>query len=337
MVYYEENMPERVLCDNCMQSIKKREAFIRQRKEATPSYMDPNNHNIETIPSRTTIYYGSARNHLCPLNKAKLKQGLYYVIQSDGSLVLATLIHCESCGTYYTSNPRKIFAQYNLIQADSKHKRGCVQGEKQRQQYERQLSQRPPFKEFSYADFLTRSTVRTCSSAGHHLVDIKVGVMVMKADYSVERAIIPAVYCKDCDRYFILESEYQKLDRRGKVLCNVVEEEYWASNINKDFSFLNPESLLYKMGYNVSSNNNLSMKERQLILKAALDSELLTRAEIISHLDYLINRSKNRGSSFNDARSKWKADREYIRKVSEKDNLPTYEAKSITHKSYKKQ
>ena len=351
-IYYEEKTPNRIYCGNCFVKIKKKvdaelnkpkkekrkaknkAAFNKQKTQGekkekkTQTVPQIKEGYIETIPVGTTIYYGDPTYHKCQFDKRELVKRIYFIFRPGGTQTVTELYCCTGCGAYYAiSQKSSLFQLYDVKHAATT----------QTQRYEQPLKERPVYREFGFADFLTRSTVHTCSAAGHDLVDIQVGIKIMKKDFSIDRIVVPAVYCKDCDRYFILESEYQDLDCKGRILCNVVEEDYWTSSINKDFSFLNPESLLYKMGYNVSSNNALSMKERHLILKAALNNGLLTRAEIVSHLDYLINRSKNRGASFDHAISKWKADREYIRKVSEKDDLPTFEARSITHRTRRKQ
>ncbi len=87
------------------------------------------------------------------------------------------------------------------------------------------------------------------------------------------------------------------------------------------------------MGYSVSANNSLLMSERHAILRAALDNGLLAKAEILSHLDYLIRRSRNQ-STLNAAVEKWKDDREDVRGLSKNTAGVFYEASKIVHRSY---
>lgn len=75
------------------------------------------------------------------------------------------------------------------------------------------------------------------------------------------------------------------------------------------------------------------MSERHSILRAALDNGLLTKAEILSHLDYLIRRSRNQ-AALNTAVEKWKDDREYVRGLSKNAEGVYYEAGRIVHRRY---
>lgn len=74
---------------------------------------------------------------------------------------------------------------------------------------------------------------------------------------------------------------------------------------------LNSESILHKVGYNVSDKENLSQEERRNILKNIIESGLLTRSQVSSHLDYLIRRSKGQ-KRLRRAIEKWTSDRKFI-------------------------
>ena len=272
----------------------------------------------------------------------------------DGSLGLVELKTCPTCRAIFSNGQKKsVFAQYKVETYVPMPKKVIPKPKKQplkptRDVYpqiktEKVISkqetiypEREKTKEIKYADFLTRSSLHRCTSEGHRMVDIKAEVKLLKPGYIVEKETVPAVHCLDCHKYFILESDYQSLSQKGTILCNVVEESYWSSKNKNGFYVMNAESLLHKMGYNVRSNNDLSERDRHRILKAVIDNDILTSSEIISHLGYLINRSKNR-ASFENAISKWSTDRDYVWNLSKNKNTATYEARSITHKTAKKQ
>ena len=65
------------------------------------------------------------------------------------------------------------------------------------------------------------------------------------------------------------------------------------------------------MGYNVNAQKNLSQSQRWGILEVIVDEKIMSRIEIASHLDYLINRSKYR-RNLGEAVSKWRTDRNHI-------------------------
>ena len=88
------------------------------------------------------------------------------------------------------------------------------------------------------------------------------------------------------------------------------------------------------MGYNVNAINNLDSRERQKILGTAMINKMMTRTEVLSHLDYLIRRSQGNVSLAN-AVNKWKEDRAFVRNFQETVNTQ-YVVNSIRHRNYKK-
>ena len=109
----------------------------------------------------------------------------------------------------------------------------------------------------------------------------------------------PAVYCQTWDKFFVLEHVYRWLQSKGRVLCRIVTNEYWTAKqacINEDRSiddiYGDPESHLHSLGYNVNSQIGLSKAQRRYILRRIIMNKQMTRAEIESHLSYLIRRNQ---------------------------------------------
>ena len=118
-------------------------------------------------------------------------------------------------------------------------------------------------------------------------------------------------YCPECGAYFILEYDYKRLRSLGVLLCQVISNDNYKNST--DFSNLKPESLLHQSGYNVSSTNNLSIAQRQEILRRVIVNKLYSPAELVSFLDWLIKRNSNvSGKNMNSALDKWKADRKFV-------------------------
>ena len=144
-------------------------------------------------------------------------------------------------------------------------------------------------------------------------MDVIATVKVLNSVGVLKEVSVPAAYCKTCNKYYILETEYQKLKKYGHIVCKVVENTYWTKDLKDNPFNLNEESVLHLLGYNVNAQANLSQSQRWGLLETMVDEKVLTRMEICSHLDYLINQSKNR-KNFDLAISKWKSDRAYISK-----------------------
>lgn len=160
-------------------------------------------------------------------------------------------------------------------------------------------------------DFLTRPNVFHCMHSDHQLIDLKCDIKILRDNGSIGNEEVPAAYCPKCDSYYILEPEYQRLKKKGIILCKVVEQEFWQKGSSKNQYNLNQESLLHIMGYNVNAQKNLSQSQRWGILEVIVDEKIMSRIEIASHLDYLINRSKYR-RNLGEAVSKWRTDRNHI-------------------------
>lgn len=161
-------------------------------------------------------------------------------------------------------------------------------------------------------DVIVLSNITKCSNLKHNIKDVKISVPVLKEDSSVSQVVLCASYCCDCKRYIILKTLFNQID--GVILCQIIDETKQYNKIdNTDFEIEQSQSILYKYGYNVKSKQNLSQKQRQIILASLVESNILTRAEIISHLNTLIDRG-NKIPSWKDATQKWKQDKYYVEK-----------------------
>lgn len=112
-----------------------------------------------------------------------------------------------------------------------------------------------------------------------------------------------------------------------------MEESYYSPTTSHKANTpydMEAESLMHMLGYNVSSVYDLSDKQRWCILDNIVSSKIMTKAQIIAHLDYLIKRSSG-NTSFYTAISKWERDRSHVRDLSLVD-IPTYGVKSIHNK-----
>ena len=154
--------------------------------------------------------------------------------------------------------------------------------------------------------FLVRSQLKTCVSKKHNLNSIIVEIQVIDKNGNINNIEVNGFYCNDCKLYFILESEYERIRKKGTPLCQIFEEFKYFNNISNKFD-LNYESILYSFGYNVNSQNNLSDKQRFKILTFIIDNGILSKAEVISYLTYFINMRIGR-KEYQNAINKWKND-----------------------------
>lgn len=190
-------------------------------------------------------------------------------------------------------------------------------------------------KDITPKHFLTRVNVYKCSSAGHKLVDINCRLLVVNSKGKKETLIVPGAYCETCDKYYMLESQYQKIIEKGIPVCKVVEYNYWVTGENKhSYMNLSQESLLHMMGYNVNMQAGLPKAQRWGILEMIVDEEILSATEIMSHLQWLIRRNCG-NRNFQDARNKWEMDCKHIEEYA-RNNSSVVDVTSVQRNIYHK-
>ena len=164
----------------------------------------------------------------------------------------------------------------------------------------------------SIQDFVIRRSTFKCLHDKHQLKNIEGIINVVNSDGCIEKHVIPAGYCSECNLYFIMESTYEKIRDMGTPLCRLTDEKnYLQSNTNLKGINLAKESVLMQYGYNVSQEEGLSEKKRRTILASLIDNNILTKNDIISYLDFFINQKKSR-SQYEKAIEKWENDRDFV-------------------------
>ncbi len=162
----------------------------------------------------------------------------------------------------------------------------------------------------SAADFIIRTTNYQCTNKNHELIRINAIVRVMNSSGVIE-VELPAYYCRKCDRYYILESDYSQLKTYGYICCRV---DTFESLMNPDYNYfgkLNEKSILMNYGYSVEKKKELSEEERHEILSFMIDNNILKKNKIIDYLNWFININKKQSNKQN-AITKWKKDIEFI-------------------------
>ena len=80
------------------------------------------------------------------------------------------------------------------------------------------------------------------------------------------------------------------------------------------FKEWNEESILHMYGYNVSSTEDLSDKQRQIILYSIIANNVLQRWQIVDHISFLVSLNKEK-RNWENAVEKWRKDIEYVNSI----------------------
>lgn len=166
--------------------------------------------------------------------------------------------------------------------------------------------------DIKFADVIVLSNINYCTHKGHNVHDIIAHVPTFTPDGKIKYVDINLTYCNKCDKYIMLKSDFKSIS--GIIACEVVDETISYNYNNSDsIEISQSESILYKYGYNVKTKENISDKQRHLILAAVIESGILTRDQICSHLDTLIERG-SKIDKWKLATQKWMQDRQYVKK-----------------------
>lgn len=184
-----------------------------------------------------------------------------------------------------------------------------------------------------FTNFVVLSNVFKCNK-NHHIEQIQATVNILTPTGLIESHQVSAGYCRECNVYFILEADYCSLSHFGVLLCRKITKEVYESNgdaiINGDE--FNTESLLHQIGYNVSSQENLTSGQRQHLLKLAIDNNLYSISGLLSFLDWLIARNKKVSNrDMTQAIEKWEEDRAFVAEY-QADSQRTVRMGSVTVK-----
>lgn len=170
----------------------------------------------------------------------------------------------------------------------------------------------PKQQEIDFRNFFVHGNGR-CNKPEHYDQEDVIAVLqVLKSDMSIEEVEIEASFCQKCNAYYISESDYLAIKRKGRLLCQLMsDEEYKKYRQEMEFGELKPQSILNMIGYTVNSQDNYPDKYRQQILSFAIDSGIITKKEAIGYLSFFIRLNEGH-PNFTEAISKWHRDRNYL-------------------------
>lgn len=168
--------------------------------------------------------------------------------------------------------------------------------------------------EIEFANFVVRANSFNCNS-NHDVETVEAYVNILADDGSIFKASTIAGYCRHCKCYFILEADFRNLQRKGKLLCQLLSWEEYRTKGHAIFNGedMKAESVLKRCGYNVNATENLSSIQRQKILSLVLENGLYTETELCNFLDWLISyHGRSRTRNMSSAISKWSEDRLFV-------------------------
>ncbi len=186
--------------------------------------------------------------------------------------------------------------------------------------------------EVGVEDFLVRISDFHCINRDHHLTKVKALVHI-DTGYRIVDYQANAMFCPECDQYYITEAEYSRVESIGRICCKLVTVEEYRKIHSSKYDTWAEQSLLRSYGYTVNANDNLSAKQRQRILSFIIENDIMSIRRVIDFISWLI--SKPGGYNLENARRKWQDDIDYLQHYVPATNVVV--AGSFTKKKYKYQ
>ncbi len=165
-----------------------------------------------------------------------------------------------------------------------------------------------------YRTFFVKKSMYECRDKGHNYVEVLATVPMLIGN-TYKNIEFPAIYCYDCNVYYVTTEIYNKLHNNGRILCQLLTEEEYRKYKNGFFEeTLSQKGPLKLLGYTVAKNT-LSDGERRQLLSWIIANEIMTKTRVIEYLDFFI-RITTKQSNKTDAITKWREDKDFLKGVS---------------------
>lgn len=153
---------------------------------------------------------------------------------------------------------------------------------------------------------------RKCTNKSHSLIDIQAKIRI--STRPVGKIIsyeIPAAYCKQCDLYFILKSDFYTARDKGIILCPIIDRTQKYLEKHKQRGQSVSESKIHQLGYNVKKGNGYTNEQRHVVLANIIENTNISQHEIKSLITRCISQHKTQPNYVGSVKA-WQNDLEFI-------------------------
>lgn len=165
-------------------------------------------------------------------------------------------------------------------------------------------------KDVKYKELIVHGGTGKCpESQVHKNVPFTASVPVFNKKDEVAPVEVKSNYCSQCKAWFITDSEYSSLIKKGLVCCR--NAAYGDYSLHKE-NYLNPESEIFQYGYNVNQREGLTISERRRILFMVIKVGIWTKQRVIRFLKWRM-RFYNKENDMSLALSKYEMDCDYVK------------------------
>lgn len=177
-------------------------------------------------------------------------------------------------------------------------------------------------KRIEYVDTVVSSTSLICNSRTHSILPYIGIIKLLTSNSEIINYQIYTGYCRDCDRYYIFERDYEEMLKAGTPLCNIFDKDNLQSKNNIPFRYKS-QSVLNAMGYTVDKNVDLSSDRRHEILIEALQKNFFSIHDLLDFLNWLVATRKTQ-KKYASAVEKWNEDINFIENYKKSERKTVY-------------
>lgn len=152
---------------------------------------------------------------------------------------------------------------------------------------------------------------KKCNNENHNIIDIIAKLRIVFPNGKIDFYYVPAAYCKDCNKYFMLKKDFDDVKKHGTILCEIIGTEKSLLHISSKKYQSTSESRIHQLGYNVQKGFGLTNNQREIILANIVENTNITKHEISSHIQRCINQHKKQ-QNYKDAVQCWHHDYEFV-------------------------
>lgn len=151
-----------------------------------------------------------------------------------------------------------------------------------------------------------------CSQKNHSIMPYCGIVPILSFDNQRIEEKVYLGYCRQCDLFYMFSRDYNRLSKKGTILCKVISASTGNTMYDPTFKFANETSILSQYGYNVQASNNLSFDDRKEILDRIIDDKAMSIHSMINLLEMQIHLHRKK-RNYSSAVSKWEMDVDYLK------------------------
>ena len=169
------------------------------------------------------------------------------------------------------------------------------------------------FNVIDYKNVIVKTSLRKCSDKSHE-TQIVNGIIyfIDSTTYDIKNEIVPLVYCKECNVYYMYEDHYNSIAKKGNILCRVYDLKSWEDHKEQYlFRHLNTESIFKLCGYTVNASDDLPDLARQNLLKFMIQRDIVSIPQTLNFLRWLVSSRENNPNMY-EAVKKWKSDINFL-------------------------